>query len=221
MQDGDTGGSAPCFARDLVHGHVVDRETWRDVSRFRAAERTRLLALRRAMAPAQREAQTRRVTDALDALLGDVSGQAIAAWWPIRGELDLRGWMAEAHARGARIALPAVVGPDLPLAFRRWAPGCAMVRGLWDIPVPVPDPAEAVAPDIVLVPLLGVDAAGYRLGNGGGYYDMTLAAMPVRPRRIGIGQDFCRVPTIHPQPWDVPMDVVLLGDGRVAMPPHP
>lgn len=48
--------------------------------------------------------------------------------------------------------------------------------------------------------------------TGGGYYDMTLATAP-RPRVIGVGHDFCPVQTIFPQPWDVPMDEVILGDG--------
>ena len=79
----------------------------------------------------------------------------------------------------------------------------------------------SVQPDTVIVPLLGVDAAGYRLGNGGGYYDMTLAARDPRPRIIGAGHDFCPLPTIFPQPWDIPMEVVLLGDGLRNSPSRP
>lgn len=213
MQEDETGGSTPCFAQDVTGGHVVDAQTWRDVNRFRRAERERLYALRRGMSQDNRAAQTARVTRMLDDALGDVDGQTIAAWWPIRGELDLRRWMADAHARGATIALPVVVEKGAPVAFRRWSPGCAMERGVWNIPVP--DPAETVAPDIVLVPLVGVDDACFRLGNGGGYYDRTFAALPAPLRRIGMGQDFCLMPTIFPQPWDVAMETVLLGDGRI------
>ena len=68
-------------------------------------------------------------------------------------------------------------------------------------------------PDIVVAPLVGVDKALYRLGNGGGYYDRTLAALDPRPRVVGVGFAGCLMPTIFPMSWDVPMDTVLLSDG--------
>ncbi len=88
-----------------------------------------------------------------------------------------------------------------------------MTRGVWNIPVP--QSSEALTPDVVIAPLLGIDAAGYRLGNGGGYYDRTLAALPRMPQVIGVGHDFCRIDTIFPMPWDVPMQQSILGDGTV------
>jgi 5-formyltetrahydrofolate cyclo-ligase len=63
------------------------------------------------------------------------------------------------------------------------------------------------------VPLLGFDAAGYRLGQGGGYYDRTLANLPQRPLTIGIGYEFGRLETIHPQPHDIPMDAIVTERG--------
>ena len=59
------------------------------------------------------------------------------------------------------------------------------------------------------MPLLGFDGAGYRLGYGGGYYHRTLAAMPAKPLAIGIGYELLRLTTIHPQPHDVPMDLIV------------
>jgi 5-formyltetrahydrofolate cyclo-ligase len=62
----------------------------------------------------------------------------------------------------------------------------------------------------LLVPLLGFDLCGYRLGYGGGYYDLTLAAaMPSPPLAIGVGFEIGRLETIHPQPHDVPMDLIV------------
>ncbi|GAB4285451.1 MAG: 5-formyltetrahydrofolate cyclo-ligase [Roseovarius sp.] len=213
MQDEDSGGSAPCFAHQLVGGHPVDPDTWRDVRRFRRAERERLYALRRQMSVAARARQSAAVSAALDELLPDPAGLVVAGYWPIRGELDLRDWMARAHARGARLALPVVVEKGRPVEFRAWAPGAAMQRGIWNIPVPAE--SRALAPQVVIVPLVGLDRELYRLGNGGGYYDMTLAACSPRPRLIGVGQDFCRIATIFPQPWDIAMDCAALGDGTV------
>ena len=87
-----------------------------------------------------------------------------------------------------------------------------MVRGDWNIPVP-PSDAPAVTPDIVLAPLVGWDGAGYRLGYGGGYFDRTLASLSSRPFAIGIGFQSARLPTIHPQPHDIALDVILTEAG--------
>ncbi|MEM5585755.1 5-formyltetrahydrofolate cyclo-ligase [Roseibium sp. AS2] len=123
----------------------------------------------------------------------------------MRGEPDLRPLMAELCQRGKTVLLPIVAAREAPLIFRPWYPGCDMVRGLWNIPVPAS--GEPQAPDIVLAPVVGIDRDLYRLGNGGGYYDRTLAGLPARPFVIGAGFSFSRIPTIFPMGWDVPMDV--------------
>lgn len=204
------GGEDPCFSHRLVDGHPVDCETARDVARFRRAERQRLYALRQAVPVEERAARAMTIGAGLDRALGPLDGHRIALYWPIRGEPDLRPWMREAHRSGARILLPVVETKEHPLVFRYWEPGCPMIRGIWGIPVP--EGTDAGVPSIVIAPLVGVDDAGYRLGNGGGYYDRTLVRIEPRPRIIGIGYAFSRMPTIFPMPWDVPMDTVILDD---------
>ena len=70
-----------------------------------------------------------------------------------------------------------------------------------------------LGPTILIVPLLGFDDAGFRLGYGGGYYDRTLAAMQPRPFTVGVGYELGRLPTIYPQPHDIPMDVIVTEAG--------
>lgn len=82
-----------------------------------------------------------------------------------------------------------------------------MASGIWNIPMPAE--GEWLQPEVLLVPLLGFDGSGYRLGYGGGYYDRTLAAMPAKPLAIGIGFELSRLATIHPQPHDVRMDLIV------------
>jgi 5-formyltetrahydrofolate cyclo-ligase len=205
--------SDPCFAHLLVNGQPVDPDTRRDVLRYRRAERERLMQARRALSAHELAAQSACVADALTDLVVAHAGLTIAAYWPIRGELDLRPWMTAAHENGAQIALPVVIEKNAPVAFHLWQPGCPMKRGIWNIPVP--ETAVSVSPDVVIAPLLGLDAAGFRLGNGGGYYDRTLAALPNLPRVIGVGHDFCCMETIFPMPWDIPMQQSVLGDGKV------
>ena len=195
----------------LVDGLVVDPHEAREVARFRKAERARLYALRKSDGIEARAAMSEALSRALDAEIGDPAGLRIAAYWPIRGEIDLRGWMASVVRRGGLPALPVVVARGAPVKFHAWRPGDAMRRGDWNIPVPAT--VEVVVPDVVVVPLLGVDGARFRLGNGGGYYDRTLARLPAGRRIIGVGQGFARMQTIRPMPWDVPMGRVILADG--------
>lgn len=209
-EDDMRGGTSPCFAHLVVGGESIDPQHARDVARFRKAERSRLLAAR-VMPSEARQRATDQLIESLDRHVRPEPGLRIALYWPIRGEPDLRAWMASAHARGASLLLPVVVGRDRPLAFHQWSPGCPMTRGAWNIPIPENTPAAT--PELVIAPLVGVDEALYRLGNGGGYYDRTLAALEPRPRVIGVGFAGCRMKTIFPMPWDVPMDEVLLSDG--------
>ncbi|WP_420403975.1 5-formyltetrahydrofolate cyclo-ligase [Nisaea sp.] len=211
MVDETAGGDAACFLHTLVDGHPVDPDTWRDVARMRRAERERLYALRKAFSPEARAAATEAIVRDLETVTGPLDGLNVSVYWPIRGEPDLRPWMKEAHEAGARILLPVVEQKGQPLAFRRWEPRAKMERGIWNIPVPAA--RETGLPDLVVSPLVGVDEGCFRLGNGGGYYDMTLARLEPRPRIIGVGLPGCTLKTIFPMPWDVPMDTIVLGDG--------
>lgn len=201
--------SSPCFAHTLVDGHVVDPQTRHDVSVFRKSNRQRLYALRQKPTLKARQSAAKNIADQLGTILDDISGKTIAAYWPIRGELDLRPWMEKAVEQGAKIALPVVVEKNQPVEFHLWTPDCKMAIGNWRIPVPAD--AVAVTPDIIIVPLLGVDKEQYRLGNGGGYYDRTLAQLP-SATTIGVGQSFAKMDTIYPMPWDIPMQRIVLAD---------
>jgi 5-formyltetrahydrofolate cyclo-ligase len=75
--------------------------------------------------------------------------------------------------------------------------------------VPVPESGAAVLPDLLVVPLVGFDAQGYRLGYGGGFYDRTIAAMTTKPRTIGVGFELGRLETIYPQSHDIALDNII------------
>jgi 5-formyltetrahydrofolate cyclo-ligase len=141
----------------------------------------------------------------------ELRGAAIAFYWPFRGEIDLVGFVRELIGGNSVAVLPVVVEKGRPLEFWRWEPGMEMRPGIWDIPVPAA--AEPAEPDCLLVPLVGFDDQGYRLGYGGGYYDRTIAALPRPPLAVGIGYAFQRLPTIRPQPFDRPMDAIVTEAG--------
>ena len=176
---------------------------------WRREARARLIEARLAVPAEERARVADEVAETLQRVVRPEPGMTIGVYWPFRGELDLRGWMAAAHGAGARVALPVVVEKAAPLEFRAWSPGCAMTRGVWNIPVPAD--VTPVAPDVVVAPLVGFDAGGFRLGYGGGFYDRTLAAMIPRPLVVGVGMEIAAMPTIRPQPYDIPMDVIVTG----------
>jgi 5,10-methenyltetrahydrofolate synthetase len=217
MADG-TFSSPPCYMHEIdpaYAGLVVDSRQARDVARWRKAQRQRLITARLAVPVAAREACAARIAGDLDRLVPMSSATIVSVYWPFRGELDLRSWMASAHARGVRIALPVVVAKAMPLVFRAWHPRARLERGVWNIPVPA-DGAE-VTPTVVIAPLVGFDPAGYRLGYGGGFFDRTLTAQVPRPLAIGVGHPVGALPTIYPQPHDIPMDWIVTGDQPPAL----
>ncbi|HEX2255933.1 MAG TPA: 5-formyltetrahydrofolate cyclo-ligase [Afifellaceae bacterium] len=182
-----------------------------DWKAWRRGERERLIALRLAMPPDERRRLTAAIADHLDATLDITPGTVLAFYWPIRGEPNLIPWVERLHERGVRPALPVVVAKGQPMQFRPWAPGAAMVRGIWNIPMPADE--TVVTPEIVLAPLVGFDRQLYRLGYGGGFFDRTLAALDSKPMAIGVGYAAMELPTVHPQPHDIAMDVVVTEQG--------
>lgn len=147
--------------------------------------------------------------DGLDAV-GAHPGGAVAGYWPIATELDDRPLLARLHERGFVCALPVVVARDAPLAFRRWAPLDNLESGEHETWQPGPGAPEVV-PDIVIVPLLAFDSAGWRLGQGVGYYDRSLAALRARAHVTAVGTGYAaqRFDHVPHGPLDEPMDWLL------------
>jgi 5,10-methenyltetrahydrofolate synthetase len=191
--------SSPCSALEFAEGSAE----------WRRGTRARLIEARLAVPAEERARVAEEVAVTLDRIARPRPGLTVGVYWPFRGELDLRGWMTGAHAAGAVVALPVVLEKAAPLEFRPWSPGCAMTRGVWNIPIPAEGPP--VTPDVVISPLVGFDPECYRLGYGGGFYDRTLAAMDPRPRVVGVGMGIAALPTIRPQAFDIPMDVIVTG----------
>ena len=131
----------------------------------------------------------------------------LGIYWPFRGEIDVRDVGHQHIEAGGVVALPVVVEKNAPVEFWRWRPEVPMSRGLFNIPIP--GERELVTPDVLIVPLVGFDRAGYRLGYGGGYYDRTLAVSHPRPRTLAIAFAEAELDTIHPQPHDIPMTRII------------
>ena len=171
--------------------------------------RKTLLAARKSMPAAARVTADTALDAKLRAALSGISGGVLAFYWPIQSEFDARpavtAWLAQGGARQA--ALPVVTAKQQPLKFRAWTPSTVMQAAGFG--TSVPSAGEWLVPTVLLIPLVGFDEAGYRLGYGGGFYDRTLAALYPQPRSIGIGYASGSLATIHPQTYDLKLDAIL------------
>ena len=147
--------------------------------------------------------------------LGPPQSGAVAGYWPLAGELDPRPLMERLDALGYDLALPRIVGRDRPLAFHAWSPGAPLVEGPLKIMQPPAD-APTVRPATLLVPVVGFDGGGYRLGHGGGYYDRTLGALRADGRPVlAVGLAFAaqRIEALPVEPFDAPLDLLVTEHG--------
>lgn len=184
---------------------------WTEIKEWRRTQRAALLERRVGTPREQRQAWSAAIESELRRLLAEMPPQTIGIYMPFKGEFDPRPLVRALLDLDWKAALPAVIEKKQPLEFRAWRPGDAMTPGVYDIPVPAT--RDVVAPTILLVPVVGFDRANYRLGYGGGYYDRTLAAADPRPKAIGVGFELSRLDTIHPQPHDIALDIVVTEAG--------
>lgn len=180
-------------------------------------------ALRRE-ARARRAAQTGSARDAGKALaarfLGtvDLSGlaggshagpRAVSVFWPLGDEIDTLPLMTALHDRGFKVLLPVMQGPGKALLFGLWEPGDDLLPAGFGTLEPGPE-RPRMAPDLLAVPLLAFDRAGYRLGYGGGFYDRTLALLRGESQRrvVAVGVAFAaqEVAAVPHGPHDQPLD---------------
>ncbi|WP_298445677.1 5-formyltetrahydrofolate cyclo-ligase [uncultured Ferrimonas sp.] len=138
----------------------------------------------------------------------------VALYLAADGELDPHLLAEILHARGKTLALP-VIHPFHPhqLLFQQYLPGMAMRPNRFGIDEPRLD-KSALVPlfelDVVLMPLVGFDLHGNRLGMGGGFYDRTLAGLAAtqRPTLIGLAHEVQQVDRLPDKPWDIPLDAI-------------
>lgn len=182
-----------------------------ELKAWRKAEREQLVAAREALDARAVDASRRQIDAHVERAFPGLKGIVFAFCWPIRNEYDARHLARTLREAGALTALPVVVAPKTSLVFREWHPGVELAEGPLGIPYPVD--SRELTPRAVLLPMNGWDAQGYRLGYGGGFFDRTLASLKHKPLVIGVSYELARMATIHPQPWDIPMDYVVTERG--------
>ncbi|MDB5949025.1 MAG: 5-formyltetrahydrofolate cyclo-ligase [Massilia sp.] len=170
------------------------------------ALRRALIAARAAIDPARKAEWDAAIGARLVAWWRAQRVPALGVYWPLRGEADLSVAYSELAQAGVRLALPVVLARDAALGFADWQPGEAMLKDAMGVLVPA-DLRMVALPPALLVPCLGFNADGYRLGYGGGYYDRTLEHLP-RPFTLGIAYA-CLAAQFASGPHDVALDRIV------------
>ena len=185
-----------------------------DAAAQRHELRRRLADRRRTLSPPERMSAAQGLRRSLELLPEYFTDARVAGYWASHGELPLNLVIPPLANRGQQFLLP-VIGRGKHLRFAPWQSGDAVQPNRHGIPEPAA-PGELLEPfqlDLVLVPLLGFDRRGHRLGHGGGYYDRSFAFLneqvrPTEPLLVGIAYDFQELEIVNKEPWDVALDFV-------------
>jgi 5-formyltetrahydrofolate cyclo-ligase len=188
-----------------------------DIDEAKAALRVRAHAQRQNLAKTHGADAAQQAAQHFFEGVGVRPEDVVALYWPVRDELDCRPVLTRLMDSGQRVCLPAVVGDDQPLELRLWEQDAPLYPSGFGTLAPI-ETAPVIEPDVVILPLLGFDASGTRLGYGKGHYDRTFAAMSKPVRLVGFafsGQELAHIPRA---PHDVPLDAVVTEAGFVQFP---
>jgi len=175
--------------------------------------RTDLIGKRQNLSPEQIALASKKVVELIRTLFEWKNATEALLYWPIKGEIDLRPLVAELWQRDCRVLMPRC-RPDQPGEMDLACASCEddLIPGPFSIMEPDGKKCPPVLdcnPQIALVPGVGYDRKGNRIGFGGGYYDRLLATDQMRDTLVvGIGYDFQLIDHLPTQPWDKPVDVV-------------
>jgi len=218
VRDG-TGGWRHPFLRLLVIERMAQ-----PTPETRAARR-RLRALRLALPTPVRAAAERAIADALRRMGAFRRGRRIAIYLAMPGEVDPATILRDARRAGCEIFVPQVASRRRGrMNFVPLRPDTLLRPNAYGIAEPVARAGEQVRPlelDLVLMPVVGFDRDGNRLGMGAGYYDRALkhrrdaARHWRRPRLVGLAFACQEVESIVRSPWDVTLDAVVTERGVV------
>ncbi len=144
----------------------------------------------------------------------------LAAYLPLKEEVDVRAIIDRAWADGKQLYLPVVIARGQALQFAPHSSLTPLTKdaiGI-DIPdVPMSSYCTVSALDVVITPLVAFDAQCQRIGMGGGFYDRTFAqlydhpadATSTQPQKVGVAFEVQRLAHIKRQTWDIALDSVI------------
>ncbi|MGB5104280.1 MAG: 5-formyltetrahydrofolate cyclo-ligase, partial [Steroidobacteraceae bacterium] len=185
--------------------------------------------------PAERSAAEQAIAATLARLHIFSPGKRVAVYLAMRGEVDLAPTITVAWRAGALLYAPRITSRRRrEIAFVPLARGEPTRTGAFGIAEPLATAGmrlPVLRLDTVLLPVVGFDGNGNRLGMGAGFYDRALRGRRRsgtawrRPRLVGVAFACQQLPGIEPSPWDVALDMVvtesgIIRPGRRAPDPH-
>ncbi len=188
-----------------------------EISSQKKALRKKLLSRRAALSQAQPQAAQEAARICLSLLTLDTD-LVIAAYHPIGTELHTEFLLKSLWYKGIRCALPRVGDAAGPLTFHLYQQGDRLEDSAFGVAEPLAS-AAVMDPDVIIVPLLGFDKDGFRLGYGGGFYDRTLSGLRRRKRIVAIGYGFAgqEVAEIPREDHDEPLDAIVTDQGAFRL----
>jgi 5-formyltetrahydrofolate cyclo-ligase len=182
------------------------------IEEAKAALRLKARASRAAILNSSRSDAAKTVADHFFNAVQLAPGDIVAGYWRIKDEMDCQPILVRLMDTFQPVCLPVVLGDEQPLELRLWEQGAPLYEAGFGTLAPS-ELAPQVQPDVILMPLLGFDKRGTRLGYGGGYYDRTLERLSKRPRLVGLAFAAQELEDIPREAHDVPLDTIVTERG--------
>lgn len=174
--------------------------------------RKQLIAQRKTLSAEQRQKAANCVFNRVTEINQFKEANQVGCYLPFNGELDTKQFIQYAWDNKIMICLPVISKQisNKSMHFVPYHPTTKLIKNRFNIPEPQ---STQIIPihhlDYVLVPLVGFDKNCNRIGMGAGYYDTTFQDKNNRPYLIGLAYAFQEIENISPEPWDVPMDIII------------
>ncbi|MEN6395767.1 MAG: 5-formyltetrahydrofolate cyclo-ligase [Methanoregula sp.] len=166
------------------------------------------------MKPEDRQSKSHAITRHVMEIIKD--GETVMAFTSKEKEVNTKPLILALFEKGNPVVVPIIQKEDISLRLSYLRDFSALVPSTFGVPEPIGSeiPAEAYDIDTIILPMLGFDRAGGRIGYGAGYYDRFLAKNP-NLRKIGIAFACQEVERLPVDENDIRMDYIITEDGRV------
>ncbi|MCB6182755.1 5-formyltetrahydrofolate cyclo-ligase [Leeia sp. TBRC 13508] len=184
------------------------------MSQDKQAIRRSIRRLRKTITPLVRKQAAKAALKFCRKYIPLLKAKRIAFYWPMADEFDVLPMLTFWEEQGKACYLPVVPKNGRRLWFVRKDSRTRWKNNRFGIPEPIhPERIRAEQLDVVLVPLMGIDQYGFRLGMGGGFYDTSIACRRLRnmtrPKLIGVAYELQKVNHLEADPWDIRMDALV------------